>query len=471
MGSQISQSEVDFCCTICCNFFQNPVLLSCSHSFCKDCLQRWWAGKQILLCPLCKRRSSKSDPPCNLALKNLCESFLLELTLEEKAAARSEKLCSLHSEKLKLFCLDHQQPVCVVCRDSKTHLQHKFRPIDEAAEEYKKELRKHLKPLQTKVQHFNQVKADWDLAADQIKVQAHSTETQIREEFKKLRDFLKEEEVARITALRREEQLKSEMMMLRIAALNREIAALSDTVKATDKELESGSVTFLQNYKAAAERVQQRHQVKDPHLLSGALIDVAKHLGNLIFNIWNKMKEMVTYYPVILDPNTAGFNIVVSEDLKSLRYVEEVRQLPQNPERFGEYPAVLGSEGFNSGTHSWDVHVRSDGNWAVGVITESVSRKGDILAGYWEIWFSDGIYRAYSPPGIDKVLSVKKHLQRIRVRLDWNRGKLSFFDPDTGTHIYTFSQTFTERLFPFANTTNTNSLSMLPKKVILQLEM
>uniref|UniRef100_A0A3B4WND6 Ketohexokinase n=1 Tax=Seriola lalandi dorsalis TaxID=1841481 RepID=A0A3B4WND6_SERLL len=64
-------SEDDLSCPVCQDIFKNPVVLSCSHSFCKDCLQSWWREKPIQECPICKRRSSKSDPPRNLALKNL----------------------------------------------------------------------------------------------------------------------------------------------------------------------------------------------------------------------------------------------------------------------------------------------------------------------------------------------------------------------------------------------------------------
>ncbi|XP_041635664.1 zinc-binding protein A33-like [Cheilinus undulatus] len=468
MAAVFPRAEDDYLCSICSKVFNNPVLLSCSHSFCKDCLELWWVDKPLRPCPLC-RAPSTGEPHRNLALKNLCDSFLKQLSLEEKTS-ETETVCSLHSEKLKLFCLDHLQPVCVVCRDSKAHTNHRFRPIDEAAGDYKEELRKHLKPLQDRIEHFNKVKVEWDQTAAYIKTQALDTEKQIKEMFKKLHKFLEEEEKARVIALRMEGEDKILRMSRKIAALSKELAHLSETIKATEKELKSGSVTFMLNYKTAVERVKQRPLVEEPQLGPGALMVVARHLGNLSFNVWNKMKEMVTYFPVVLDPNTAGPYLSVSEDLESLRYEGEEIVKPQNPERFKEYPTVLGLRGFKSGTHSWDVKVRSDANWAIGVIAESVSRKGDIQSGYWEVWFHDGKYRAYAPPKIDNILSLNRPLQKIRVKLDWSKGKLSFYDSDTNTLLYTFSQTFTERLLPFVNTVNKNPLSIVPKKVTVEIE-
>ncbi|KAM4627706.1 E3 ubiquitin-protein ligase TRIM39-like [Polymixia lowei] len=187
-------------------------------SFCKACLQKWWREKLIQECPVCKRRSSKNEPPCHLGLKNLCEAFLLER--DQRASTGSEGLCSLHAKKLKLFCLDHQELVCLVCRDSEKHTNHRFRPINEAALCHKEELQKSLEPLQEKLKLFNKVKGHCDQTAEHIKVQTQNTERQIKEEFKKLHQFLQEEEEARITTLREEEEQKSQMMKEKIEGLS-----------------------------------------------------------------------------------------------------------------------------------------------------------------------------------------------------------------------------------------------------------
>ena len=79
-----------------------------------------------------------------------------------------------------------------------------------------------------------------------IQTQTQHTEKQIKEEFEKLHQFLRDEEAARIVALREEEKQKSQMMKKKIEKMSREISSLSDTIRATEKEMEADDITFLQ---------------------------------------------------------------------------------------------------------------------------------------------------------------------------------------------------------------------------------
>lgn len=74
MASRSSLPEEDLSCPVCGEIFERPLILSCSHSFCKECLEKTWKKTTSRDCPLCRSTSSMELP--NLALKNLCESFL-----------------------------------------------------------------------------------------------------------------------------------------------------------------------------------------------------------------------------------------------------------------------------------------------------------------------------------------------------------------------------------------------------------
>ncbi|XP_050964749.1 immunity-related GTPase family, f4 [Labeo rohita] len=284
-----SQSEDDYICPVCHEIFNNPVFLSCSHSVCKECLQQFWRTKKTQECPVCRRRSSKHNPPVNLALKNLCDSFLKERN--ERCSSGSEELCSLHSEKLKLFCLEDKQAVCLVCRDSHQHDNHKFRPISEVVISYKEELKTALKSLQEKLKCNKNIKGEFEKTQGDIKSQAEHTERQIKQQFEKLHQFLRDEEEATITALRKEEEQKTQMVKDKLEDMNRHISALSCTIKDMEKTMKANDVCFLKEFPVSMKRVQISQP--DPQMPSEALIHVACYLDNLPFRVWKKMEDIV----------------------------------------------------------------------------------------------------------------------------------------------------------------------------------
>ncbi|KAI4895218.1 hypothetical protein NFI96_030165, partial [Prochilodus magdalenae] len=83
-----------------------------------------------------------------------------------------------------------------------------------------------------------------------FQTQAQHTERQIQEEFEKLHQFLRDEEAARIAALKEEEVQKSQMMRRKIGEMHVEIASLSDTIRNIEEELGAEDFLFLQNFRS-----------------------------------------------------------------------------------------------------------------------------------------------------------------------------------------------------------------------------
>ncbi|XP_036418943.1 E3 ubiquitin-protein ligase TRIM39-like [Colossoma macropomum] len=470
MAARNPLSEEELSCPVCYDIFRDPVVLLCSHSVCKTCLQKFWETKRSRECPVCRRRSTKDHPPCNLVLKNVCEALLESRS--QRSSAGSEVLCSLHNEELKLFCLDDQQPVCLVCHLSKTHKNHNCCPIDEAVTEFKNKLKSALEPLQKNLKVLEEAKQDYDQTAAHIKTQAQHTERQIKEEFEKLHQFLRDEEAARIAALKEEEEQKSQMMRRKIEEMNGEISSLSDTIRHIEKEMEAEDVLFLQNFKSTEKQAQLKP--KDPEKTSGALIHVVKHLSNLKFRVWENMQEILQYTPVTLDPNTAHPDLHLSDDLTAVEYRNQrssLPDIPDNPERFDKYACVLCSEGFNSGKHCWDVQVGDSDSWDLGVIPESVTRKGKCFwRSVWRLEYYSGKYSIRCPGQSDLSLSPKEKLQKVRVQLDWDRGKVTFTDLLPNTHLHTITHTFTERVLPYFFNGSDHPLRILPVKTSVTVE-
>ncbi|XP_036000100.1 tripartite motif-containing protein 35-like [Fundulus heteroclitus] len=454
MAEKVALVESYLNCHVCSETFRDPVSLSCNHSFCSSCLQKFWEQAGNKNCPICKRKSCKDNLGVNFTLKELADSFTGRQksgsSETEKGAKQLMVVCSKHQEDPKLFCEDEQRAVCPGCEFS-LHQSHKVVPIEQAVSELKEQLRSDLKSLQDKRNKHKQVEKTYEDVIQHSKKQLLSTERQIRAEFNKLHQFLKEEEESRLAALREEEEQKRKTISREMKRIQEQISSLSDSISAVEEDLQKDNVSFLSSYKATQSRARGQRSLSDPQLISGALIDVAKHLGNLSFRVWEKMKEKVHFSPVILDPNTVSGWLYLSDDLTSVRCGDTKQQLPDNPERNAKYTNVFGSEGFSSGKHSWEVEVGDHPHWFIGCVKESVERKGEAYAspkdGIWCLLHRDGKYTT----GDGKTLTVKKNLQKIRVQLDYDRGEVSFYDPEDMSHIYTHRDTFTEKLFPYFN--------------------
>ncbi|XP_063076241.1 zinc-binding protein A33 isoform X2 [Engraulis encrasicolus] len=439
--------EEDPCCSMCGEIFSVPVVLSCmacGSGFCQLCLRQFWEEQGTRGCPMCSKKSDASQ----------------------------SKVCEEHSDKLVYFCVTDLGPICEFCYKYGEHQDHRVYHIKDAAEDCKEELKTALKPLKEKLKLYTHAKQTADKVADHIKMQTDNAEKQIKEEFEELYKFLREEEEERLRVLKEEEKLKTQNINDRITEISNELACLAINIRTAEQEMRSQDIPFLKNYKETIKRTWRKPM--DPEDLSGGLIDVAKHLGSLKFKVWENMRNIVHYTPVTLDPNTAASCFLLSKDLTTVQCLNKTFKLPNNPERFDVSAEMLGFEGYTEGRHVWDVEVKDNTYWVVGVASESINRKGKHVLtpaeGFWTIRFRNGEHKACSAPWESLTMSLGPP-QVIRVVLDMNRAKVTFYDPRERTPLYTFTNVVSTRIYPyFCSACKEHPLKVLPVRLSLSID-
>ncbi|OCT57700.1 hypothetical protein XELAEV_18003158mg [Xenopus laevis] len=155
---------------------------------------------------------------------------------------------------------------------------------------------------------------------------------------------------------------------------------------------------------------------------------------------------------LLLDIHTAHNLVSVSGDRKSASYSPTELHYPQSPERFQDWHQTLSSRSFPSGRHYWEVEGSESGVWGVGVAYPSIERRER------QSWIGNnnkswGLYRWYGNTYLvvhDSRSIVLPHVsscRRIRIWLDYEAGRLSFYElSEPIRHLHTFTATFTEPL-------------------------
>ncbi|XP_030226541.1 E3 ubiquitin-protein ligase TRIM39-like [Gadus morhua] len=509
-------SEENFSCSICLDLFNNPVTTTCGHNFCRTCITKFWDEQIQYKCPVCNKLFSirpdlqvntflselaaqfrttvrvkeklfveQAEVPCDFctgtqlkAVKSCLECFmsycqthlephqrvtrLQKHRLVEPMDRLEDRMCKKHDRLLELFCQTEQECVCQFCTEG----DHKSHPVVPLKEEYEVKTAK-LGEIEAEVQQMIQErKQKIKEITDTVELSSKYADREIADGVQvftaligcveKCRDDFNQtvKERLKTTEKRAEDLIKElEQEIEELTNRSSEVKPLSHT---------EDHLHFLQAFRSLKDPPPPRDwttvEVRPPSYagtLRRSLDQLEETLNMEMKKLRDAELKRVQQYEVdvTLDPDTANVWLILSEDGKQVHDGGVRKKLPDNPKRFTDwFTCVLTRQSFSSGRFYFEVQVKDKTEWRLGVVRESIYRRGYTgwtpKKGYWSLYYCYDVLVFSDDPAVR--LPLRAELQKVGVFVDYDEGLVSFYDVETRVHIYSATRcAFTEPLYPF----------------------
>uniref|UniRef100_F6Z922 Tripartite motif-containing protein 5 n=2 Tax=Callithrix jacchus TaxID=9483 RepID=F6Z922_CALJA len=428
-------------CFICLDYFSRPVTTECGHSFCLMCLLRSWEEPSTpLSCPECWRTLEGPHFQPNERLERLAS---IGRQLRSQVLQREDEPGSYGRTRAAAKALsDDEQGGSAFAAQS--HAVTRVHLSSEAEEHHREKLEEILNLLRKRRKEAQAVLAHEKERVGLCKEETKTCKQVVVSEYMKMHQFLKEEEQLQLQLLEQEEGENLRKLRSSETRLTQQIRDLSKVIGQIESKRQSSALETLEEVRGALERSQPL-LLQCPEATTTEL-SLCRVTG---------MKEMLTKFStdITLDPATAHPCLVLSEDLKSVKYGGSREQLPDNPERFDQSATVLGAQIFTSGRHYWEVEVGSKTEWEVGVCKDSVSRNGNLLKTPGDLFSLIGLkigddYSLWVSSPL-KGQHVREPVCKVGVFLDYESGHIAFYNGTDESLIYSFPpNSFQEALRP-----------------------
>ncbi|XP_026016145.1 tripartite motif-containing protein 16-like protein [Astatotilapia calliptera] len=477
-----------FSCSICLDLLKDPVTIPCGHSYCRNCIKRFWDEedrKGIHSCPQC-RKTFIPRPVLekNIVLANLVEQ-LKKTGLQAAPADHCyagpedvENICSCHDEVMKIFCRTDQQSICYLCLMDE-HKDHETVPAAAERTEKQKELEVRRLNIQQRIQEREK---DVKLLQQEVEAINGSADKTLEDSEKMFTELIRLLQ-KRSSDVKQQVRSQQETEVSRVKELQEKLEQEIAELKRKDGELEQLSHTednnqFLHNYPSLSALSESTHSssinirpLRYFEDVTAAVSETRDKLQDILREEWTNISLTVTEVDVLLsppepktragflkysheitlDPNTAHRRLLLSEENRKVTKNNQQQSYSDHPDRFIGCFQVLSRESL-TGRCYWEVEWRGRGI-CVAVTYKNISRKKDFnecFFGYndksWALRCDTNSYKFWHN-------KVQTHLSgprssRVGVYLDHRAGILSFYSvSETMTLLHRVQTTFTQPLY------------------------
>ncbi|XP_069822163.1 E3 ubiquitin/ISG15 ligase TRIM25-like [Dendropsophus ebraccatus] len=467
-----------------------------------------------ICCTYCIHSPVPAVKSCLLCEASLCDNHLRvhskspEHVLTDPSTSLEKRKCSVHKKVLEYYCTEDNACICVSCRLDGEHQGHRVEKLDEASEKKKKKLRNVLQKVITKrektEERVRSVEERWRKAEEKASAEAERV-TVLFLDIRRRQDDLEKRVLSEIS---RQEELLSlslsdviQKLVIKKDELSRkmrhivEVCNMADPLdvlqdpdtgdlcdpeegggdedtgghdKTQDVDVDvitgmlhtgiSDIMTYLQTISPAKPKAMgaQPPSVRSrPSHTQASPVSGTEYGGDGVIVRTGGAGEVGTYgegpADILLNVNTAGNNLLISNDLNMATWRKETQNHPKTAERFLCNHQVMGTGRFSSGRHYWDVEINVSVLWMVGMCYPSIDRRGD--QSYigdnnmsWVLCGGQVCNNQYLVIHVGKEIKLRHQISsdRVRICLDYEAGRLSFYELCYPIrHLHTFMTTFT----------------------------
>ncbi|KAM4632499.1 E3 ubiquitin/ISG15 ligase TRIM25-like [Discoglossus pictus] len=438
MASQALREELK--CSICLGIYTDPVMLSCGHNFCVNCIENLLdiqTESGTYTCPDCRKKYRKRPTlHSNLKLRNIAGHFISTTQAKDKEevvvlctycvdypepASKSclhcevslckvhlrahrdsadhiltqptnlleERKCSIHKELLRYYCTQDAALVCASCCLMGDHRGHEIELLNDVLGMKKENLRKlqinlaltrtkTKKRLQSLQQQNTKLQENTADITGRFTVLIKDLRNQLNNiEDQVLREITRQYQVASVELSSLIEQLK-----MKEDDLTREILHIKELCDITDP------VYLLKLYKPKNDLITGagNGEADNGHL------NISCQLDELLINLTleKNLEKFVSFIPDLISTKWSQQEYVsdllldvnmANNHISLSQDLKTVSYCVQEQIRHEEHEQfttgqVLSITSFTSGQHYWEVEVSENGLRSIGVAYPSIVKKG-----------------------------------------------------------------------------------------------